>query len=321
MANSTVTLDRTQAAIQLQSLSKRYRQANVLALQEVDLKVSRGEIFGFLGPNGAGKTTAIRILLDFIRPTNGSAKVFGLDSQRDSVAIHRRIGFLPGELNLWPTYTAQEVIAYLAKVRGGVDPRYVTTLAERLDLDLSKPLRNYSTGNKRKIGLLIALMHRPELVILDEPTSGLDPLMQHTFNQLMLEIKAEGRTVFLSSHMLNEVQAICDRVAIIRQGQLQKVESVADLTRVNFRWVTLHCRQALDLTALQQVAGISEITSLTHAHDTIKFRLQGDLDPLLKAISTQYVIDLKIQDPTLEEIFLSFYGNSGNVTQRSEVSR
>lgn len=320
MATSSRASQRTQTAIQLQALSKHYRQARALALQQVDLSVAQGEIFGFLGPNGAGKTTAIRILLDFIRPTSGSAQVFGLDSRRDSVAIHRCIGFLPGELNLWPTYTAQAVITYLAKVRGGVDPRYVGTLAERLDLDLSKPLRNYSTGNKRKIGLLIALMHRPDLVILDEPTSGLDPLMQQTFNQLMLEIKAEGRTVFLSSHMLNEVQAICDRVAIIRHGQLQKVESVADLTRVNFRWVTLHCRQALDLASLQHVVGISDLTSLTPANDTIKFRLQGDLDPLLKAISTHYVIDLKIQDPTLEEIFLSYYGTSGNPAQGVEVS-
>jgi len=220
------------ALIQMENLTKVYGDATP-ALDSLNLTVNRGEIFGYLGPNGAGKTTTIRLLLDLIRPTQGRASIFGLDVKADSVEIRKRIGFLPGELNLWDRLTAREIVNYLGNLRGGVDNAYVKQLAERLSFDMSKRMRTYSTGNKRKLGLILALMHKPDLLILDEPSSGLDPLMQQTFNQLMLEAKANGQTVFLSSHVLNEVQAICDRVGILRAGKLQAVETVERLTHVD----------------------------------------------------------------------------------------
>ncbi|RMG82379.1 MAG: ABC transporter ATP-binding protein, partial [Chloroflexi bacterium] len=195
------------------------------ALSDLNLTVEQGEIFGYLGPNGAGKTTTIRLLLDLIRPTAGRAFIFDMDANAQSVEVHKRIGFLPGELNLWKNRTARQVVNYFAQVRAGANAgpilRYADELAERLDFNMNKPVRDYSSGNKRKLGLILALMHKPDLLILDEPTSGLDPLMQQTFNQLMLEVKEEGRTVFMSSHVLSEVQAICDRVGILRHGELK----------------------------------------------------------------------------------------------------
>ncbi|MBC8099204.1 MAG: ABC transporter ATP-binding protein [Armatimonadetes bacterium] len=287
------------------TLTKHYAKGKT-ALDGLNLSVRQGEIFGYLGPNGAGKTTTIRMLMDFIRPSAGSAQVFGLDAQQHSIAIHQRIGFLPGELNLWQNQTALNVVRYFASVRGGVDLRYAHTLAERLQFDMSKRVRDYSTGNKRKLGLVLALMHQPELLILDEPTSGLDPLMQQIFIELMREWRDAGRTVFLSSHVLGEVQAICDRVAILRDGVLQAVESVTKLTHVDFKWVTLRFRDGAPLGHLAGVPGISEV----HAEaDTIKLRLSGDFDPLLRAFNGSYIVDLHVQEPTLEEIFLAFYGN------------
>ncbi|MBZ0302322.1 MAG: ABC transporter ATP-binding protein, partial [Anaerolineae bacterium] len=237
------------AVIQTENLTKIYKSANgeVRALDRLNLVVQPGEIFGYLGPNGAGKTTTIRLLLDLIRPTEGQARILDLDAQADSVALHRRIGFLPGELNLWRNLTGQEVVSFVGRVRGGVNLNTVRQLAERLQLDLKIKVRSYSSGNRRKLGLVLALMNEPELLILDEPTGGLDPLVQQTFNELMREIKREGRTVFLSSHVLSEVQAICDRVGILRNGQLKAVERVSDLTHTNFRWVTLRLRDAAQL--------------------------------------------------------------------------
>ena len=275
------------------------------ALDGLHLSVNQGEVFGYLGPNGAGKTTTIRLLLDLIRPSSGGAQVFGLNSVSDSKAIRARLGYLPAELNLWQNYTAQQVVSYAARARGLKDLSFAHELARRLEFDLTKKVKNYSTGNKRKLGLILAMMHKPDLLILDEPSSGLDPLMQHTFNQLMLEAKAGGQTVFLSSHVLNEVQAICDRVAILRDGQLQAVERVDRLTHADFRWVTLRLREAINADALKALSGASEITV---EGQTAKLRLQGDFDPLLRAVAPYYVQDLQVQEPTLEEIFLTFYG-------------
>jgi ABC-2 type transport system ATP-binding protein len=310
-------MNHTPYAIQTSGLSKTYRQGPP-ALDNLSLSVNRGEIFGYLGPNGAGKTTTIRLLLDLIRPTAGSARLLGLDAHQDSVALHRRIGFVPGELNLWENLTARQAIAYLARLRGGVDMRYVGELAERLKFDMSKKIRSYSTGNKRKIGLILALMHKPELLILDEPTSGLDPLMQQTVNELMREAQAAGATVFLSSHMLSEVQAICERVAILREGRLQAVERVADLTRVNFYWVNV--RLAGQTTAAEWLAVPNVVeAALTNGHSAphqagqteVKIKLHGEFDPLLRQLARHHVISLKTTEPTLEEIFLSFYSGAG----------
>ncbi|MDZ4763492.1 MAG: ABC transporter ATP-binding protein [Chloroflexota bacterium] len=303
------------ALIQTEGLTKAYGRG-VKALDALTLTVNQGEIFGYLGPNGAGKTTTIKLLLDLIRPTAGRASVFGLDVNRDSVAIRRRVGFLPGELNLWDNQTSMQIIRYFSKVRGGVDLEYVHQLAERLQFDLNKRIRAYSTGNKRKIGLILALMHKPELLILDEPTSGLDPLMQQIFNQMMIEARTAGQTVFLSSHVLGEVQTICDRVAILRGGQLQTVERVDHLTHVDFHWVTLRFRDTATVPRLTNVPGVSEVTVDGR---TLKLRLQGDFDPVLRALGDRYVEDIHVQDPTLEEIFLTYYGNGANNHAKVEM--
>lgn len=304
-----------QPAIQTQGLSKSYPRSKHPALDHLTLTVNRGEVFGYLGPNGAGKTTTIRMLLDLIRPTNGSAALLGLDAQQNSVEIHQRIGFLPGELNLWQNLTATQAIRYLHRLRGHDDKalRYAHELAERLQLDTSKQIRSYSTGNKRKIGLVIALMHKPELLILDEPTSGLDPLMQQIFTQLMREVREEGRTVFLSSHILSEVQAICERVAIIRDGRLQAVERVSDLTRVKFHQLTLTFRTSVSPAQIATVPGVSEIKA---AGNALHLRLSGDFDPLLRALDGQYIVEIRSQEPSLEEIFLSFYGATNSNTKK-----
>jgi len=296
--------------IEAENLSKVYngRRKPVRALDGLSLKVQPGEIFGYLGPNGAGKTTTIRLLLDLIRPTAGQARLFGLDVRQHSVALHQRIGFLPGELNLWKHLTGAQTVEASGRIRGGVDQRYVQRLTDRLELDLGLRVRSYSSGNKRKLGLVIALMNQPELLILDEASSGLDPLMQQVFNELMLEAQGEGRTVFLSSHILSEVQAICDRVAILRDGQLKAVERVSDLTHADFRWVTLKFREAVAPEGLAGLPGVSDVSAMDGA---LRLRLIGDFDPLLRALSPYYVLDVAVQVPTLEEIFLTYYGDHG----------
>ncbi|PJF21278.1 MAG: ABC transporter [Phototrophicales bacterium] len=299
--------------IQTHNLTKIYqfgRKGAFKALDNLNLSVKEGEIFGYLGPNGAGKTTTIRMMLDIIRPTSGRIEILGMDAQRDSVALHHHIGFMPGELNLWKNEKAINIIKYFGRVRGNLDMAYVKELAERLQFDMSKKFREYSSGNKRKLGLILALMHRPQLLILDEPTSGLDPLMQQTFNQLMREIREEGRTVFLSSHVLSEVQAICDRVGILRGGLLRAVENVEDLTHANFRWITIQYDG--HIPDLSQVAGVSEVTKVNGT--TVKFRFSGDFDPLLRTLTqADYIRHFKTQEPTLEEIFLAFYDDGQNV--------
>ncbi|MHB8627982.1 MAG: ABC transporter ATP-binding protein [Aggregatilineales bacterium] len=301
----------TTPAIQTSGLTKFYQRGKV-ALDGLNLTVQSGEIFGYLGPNGAGKTTTIRLLLDIIRPNSGSASLLGLNAHTDSIAVHRRIGFLPGELNLWNGRTGRQVINYLARIRGGVDKGYVQSLTERLSLDLSKSIRSYSSGNRRKLGLIIALMHKPDLLILDEPTNGLDPLMQQTFHELMVEARNEGRTVFLSSHILSEVQQICERVAILRDGKLQAVERVTDLTRVQFHWVTFRFRQPVDPVRLKGIPGVSDVSVEGTGGDTLRFRLSGDFDPVMRAVNDQYLAEVRVHEPSLEEIFLTYYGGNGH---------
>src|SRR3954466_5643164 len=218
--------------IRTEQVAKSYGEHR--GILDVDLEVGEGEVFGFLGPNGAGKTTTIRTLLDLIRPTSGKAFVFDIETTVDPVSIHRRIGYIPGEFALYDRLTGGQTLEYFANLRGGVDPAYQRSLIERFEVDPARRFKEYSKGNKQKIGLVIALQHRPELLILDEPTSGLDPLVQQSFYALVREAQAEGRTVFLSSHILSEVERTCDRVAIIRDGRLVKVdrvESLRDLAR------------------------------------------------------------------------------------------
>jgi ABC-2 type transport system ATP-binding protein len=313
----------TNAIIQTENLTKVYRtnRHEIYALKSLNLSVQPGEIFGYLGPNGAGKTTTIRVLLDLIRPTMGRTLIFGQDANRDPLQIHGRMGFLPGELNLWKNLTGAQVVSFMNRVRGIDATPYARQLAERLLLDLSLKVRSYSSGNKRKLGVVLALMHKPELIVLDEPSSGLDPLMQQTFNELMREVRDEGRTVFLSSHILSEVQAICDRVGILRGGELKAVESVSRLTHADFRWVTVRFRETV---APEQMANVPGVSDVSKADGELRFRLHGDFDPLLRAISRYYVQTLTVQEPSLEDIFLTFYDDKptakGTETRKEVVA-
>lgn len=301
--------------IQTTQLSKTYTtgQKQLKALDTLTLEVQPGEIFGYLGPNGAGKTTTIRLLLDLIRPTQGRASVFGLDASKNSVEIHRRIGFLPGELNLWKNRTAAQVIHYVASIRGEVGPQVkeAQKLADQLKFDASKKVRDFSTGNKRKLGLILAMMHQPELLILDEPTSGLDPLMQQTFNQMMRDVRASGRTVFLSSHQLTEVQAICDRVGILRDGQLRAVQSVEALMKAGFRYVDLQFRDAVPAMWQERLETIGAQDVVVRGSE-IHFKLRGDFDPVLRVVASGYLMTIDVREPSLEEVFLSFYGDKAS---------
>ncbi|MCB9436568.1 MAG: ABC transporter ATP-binding protein [Anaerolineales bacterium] len=289
--------------IQTQGLSKHY--GDFVALRDLNLTVYAGEIFGYLGPNGAGKTTTIRTLLDIIRPSAGSATIFSKDIRQDSVKIHAQLGYLPSEMTFYENMTARQYVRFLERARRTSCMAEAERLAQRLDFDLNRSLEGLSTGNKRKIGIITTLMHRPPLLILDEPTSGLDPLMQQVFNELVREVQNEGRTIFLSSHNLNEVQALCDRVGILRQGELTDVESVDKLTRLSFRWVHLEFAEAVDARAFEQLSGVSHLQA-----DTTKVKLQvtGDMDALIKLAAQHTICDIRVEDPTLEEIFLKYYG-------------
>jgi len=313
-----------QSVIATNNLTKIYNQGKkdrTLALDKLSLEVQQGEIFGFLGPNGAGKTTTIRLLLDLIRPTQGKANIFGKDTRQSSVEIHHDVGFLPGELALWKNRTGEQVINYVASVRGGVaeQTKEAQSLAERLKFDPSRKVREYSSGNKRKLGLIIAMMHSPKLLILDEPTGGLDPLMQQIFNQMMLEVREEGRTVFLSSHVLSEVQAICDRVGILREGDLKAVEDVDKLTHVEFRNVVMTFRDAVPQSWQAQLEAIDGVSDVSLNEHSLRLKLFGDFDPLLRTVSDGYIVNLRVEEPTLEDIFLAFYGNGESIKNNREA--
>jgi ABC-2 type transport system ATP-binding protein len=277
---------------------------------DVDLEVEPGEIFGFLGPNGAGKTTTIRILLDLIRPTGGRAHVFGIETSANPAAIHRRVGYLPGEFALFDRLTGGQTIEYFANLRGGVDPLYQADLIARFDLDPSRRYKEYSRGNKQKVGLVIALQHRPELLVLDEPTAGLDPLVQQTFFELLRESAAEGRTAFLSSHILGEVEKSCDRVAIIRDGRIVKVDRVEVLRDLAHHQVELHFAQAVPAIEFSELPGVSEVIAEDHV---LRMRVTGSLAPLVQAAARHDLVDFASREPSLEDTFLAQYGREAVV--------
>jgi ABC-2 type transport system ATP-binding protein len=272
---------------------------------EVDLDIAEGEAFGFLGPNGAGKTTMIRTLLDHIRPTSGRAEIFGIDTTHDPVAIHRRLGYLPGEFVLYDKLTGGQTIEYFANLRGGVDKQYQEDLIERLDVDPSRKFREYSKGNKQKIGLIVALQHRPELLMLDEPTSGLDPLIQQAFYSVIREAKAEGRTVFMSSHILSEVERTCDRVGIIREGSLVRVDRTEALRDMAHHTVELVFADAVPTAAFASLPGVSDVVAEDHI---LRMRVTGPITPVVKAAAGYDLSDFVSREPTLEETFLAVYG-------------
>jgi len=299
------------AAILLERMTKSYGKNRGVA--DLDLEVEPGCVFGFLGPNGAGKTTTIRVLLDLIRPTSGRALVFGLDSRRESMAIRRRSGYLPGELSLYGRLTGDETLRYFANLRGGVDPSSLHALCERLDFDAGKKVADLSTGNKRKLGLIQALMHRPELLILDEPTAGLDPLVQHEFYHLVEEAREAGQTVFLSSHNLPEVQRVCDRVAFVREGQLVAVEDVAALTGRAAREVEVTFAAPVPAAAFEAVQGVTSVTangagSGPAGAQTLRLTVSGSLDATVKMLARYEVVTMTSREPDLDDVFLTFYG-------------
>ena len=270
----------------------------------LDLRVEQGQVFGFLGPNGAGKTTTIRVLLDLHHPSSGSVRVLGLDSVRDSVAIHARCGYLPGDLELYPRMTGQRVLEWFAGARGGVDAAFRSELVERFDVTLDRRVHELSKGNRQKIGLVLAFMHRPELLVLDEPTSGLDPLMQDEFHRLLHETTAEGRTVFLSSHELDEVQRVADRVAIIKEGQLVVTDSVEALRRQAPQMIELHFRAPVAAGAFEGLDGVQRVTV---DGNRVSLQAAGELAPLLRVIADHDPVDLVTRQADLDELFLTYY--------------
>lgn len=292
-----------QSAIQTINLTKHY--GDIKALVDLDLDIPAGEVFGFLGPNGAGKTTAIRTILDEIRPTKGRALILGLDTHDKAVEIRRHIGYIPGDLSMYPNLTGRDTLTYFANLRGGVDWSYVNDLAERLNADLSKRVGDLSSGNRQKIGLIQAFMNRPDLLIMDEPSSGLDPLIQREFQKMVREVAAEGRTVFLSSHTLSEVQRVADRVGIIRQGRLIAVESVVELRSKAIRQVELELDSPTSASVFEPVPGVRDVV-VRHNHAVMSF--DGDMGALLKATTEHHaIVDISTQEADLEEIFLNYY--------------
>ena len=295
------------AIIQIEKLTKSYGAHR--GITDIDLEVNEGEAFGFLGPNGAGKTTTIRTLLDHIRPTSGRALVFGIQTNVDPVAIHRRVGYLPGEFALYDKLTGGQTIEYFANLRGGVDAPYQADLVKRLDVDTSRKFKEYSKGNKQKIGLIVALQHRPDLLILDEPTSGLDPLVQQTFYEVIREAKAEGRTIFLSSHILSEVEKTCDRVAIIREGRLAQVDRVEALRDLSHHQVELRFAGDVPVGAFAALVGVSDVTT---EGNLLRMRVSGPITAVVREAANHELLDFVSREPSLEETFLAQYGRGTN---------
>jgi len=290
------------ATIETEQLTKFY--GGERGIEDVTIAVEEGEVFGFLGPNGAGKTTTIRTLLDLLHPTGGSARVFGLDSQRDSVAIRARLGNLPGDFGFGKAASGREALALLARLRGLDDLDRGEELARRFRADLDRPLGQLSRGNRQKIGLILALFHRPELLILDEPTSGLDPLMQEEFLALVGEERERGCAVFISSHELDEIERVCDRVGIIRDGRVIAVERVAELLGKTQRRVTVAFAEPVDPAELRAIGGVSDLEA---TDGRVTFHVSGELDAVVKAIARHPIADLELAHPTLEEVFLTYY--------------
>jgi ABC-2 type transport system ATP-binding protein len=283
-------------------LSKDYGSGR--GLFGLDLEVRQGEVFGFLGPNGAGKSTTMRLLLNLIRPTSGSAQILGLDIGRDSLAIRRRLGFLPGDLALYPKLTGRVTLEYFAQLRGGVDPRVRDSLVERLGADLDRPVRELSTGNRQKLGLVQAFMHEPELLILDEPIAGLDPLVQKSFHALLGEVSAQGRTVFLSSHTLSEVERVTHRLAILRQGRLVIVDSLENMRKVAVQRLEIEFDEPVGVQEFRGLPGVTEV----HADGRmVTIAFEGAADAVVKAAAVHRVRAIRPRADDLEDIFLRYY--------------
>lgn len=296
-----VTMD----IIRLKDLTKYYR--DVKAISSLNLEVTKGEIFGFLGPNGAGKTTTIRLLLAFIKPTSGSASIFELDTLQDGVQVRKRVGYLPADMKLYEKMTGDQLLRYLSNLREDTDWGLVGELRERLEANLSQSIRTLSRGNKQKIGLIQAFMNRPELIIMDEPTSGLDPLIQQEFYRILDDVKADGRTVFISSHNMQEVERVCDRVGIIRSGEIVSVDDIHDLKERSMHKFEIQFSGPVSIDVFHAVDGIKDVVI---EGNTLLCTVVGKPDALIRAAASFEILRLISHEPSLEDIFLSHYGGN-----------
>lgn len=292
----------TDSAIRTEGLTKSYGPRR--GVFDLDLDVRAGEVFGFLGPNGAGKTTAIRLLLDLIRPDSGRALVFGHNCRDDAPAVHRLTGYLPGEFALDPKLTGRQLVTYLGNLRGRIDWPFVESIASRLELELDRPFGDYSRGNKQKVGLVQALMHRPKLLILDEPTSGLDPLNQEATLALVREARSGGATVFFSSHILSEVEEVCDRVGFIREGRLVRVGPVHEVVKVKGHAVEAGCAIVPDESAF---AALPRVTNVQVRGRNVSFHVAGDMREAIQVLARFEPLELVSREPSLTEIFVGLY--------------
>jgi len=283
-------------------LSKDYGSGR--GLFGLDLEIAQGEVFGFLGPNGSGKSTTMRLLLDLIRPSSGSARVLGLDTRRDSLEIRRRVGFLPGDLALYPKLTGRVVLDYFAKLRGGIHANEREALVDRFEAELDRPVHQLSTGNRQKLGLIQAFMHRPELLILDEPIAGLDPLVQQSFHALLGEVSSEGRTVFLSSHTLSEVERVTHRVAILRRGRLVVVDSLENLRNVAVQRLEIEFGEPVDGDEFRTLPGVKDVQVVGN---TVTVGFEGSADAVVRAAAAHEVRAVRPREDDLEDIFLRYY--------------
>ncbi len=291
------------AAVRTQQLSKRY--GHTVALEHLDLEIDAGTVFGYLGPNGAGKSTTIALLLGLIRPTAGAAQIFDLDVVRDAPAIHRRLAYVPSEANLWPSLTGAEVLDFLGAIHGSVDHAYRGELVERFDLTLDRKVRAYSHGNRQKVLLIAAFASRAELLVLDEPTTGLDPLMEQVFRTCVLEARDRGQTVFLSSHILSEVDAVCDRLAMLRAGRIIESGDLGSIRRV----ASVRVR-ATFTGAVPDLSGVEGVAEVAVDDHTIECDVTGSMQPLMKVLAEAGVSQVRTREPSLEELFLSRYGDA-----------
>ena len=298
----------TDAIIEVSGLSKSYGAAR--GIVDVSFKVDAGEVFGFLGPNGAGKTTTIRVLMALLRADSGTARIAGMDCWEESVEIKRLIGYSPGEPALDPGLTANQIFAYFGNLRGGVDAGFLKQLIERLDLDPTRKYRQYSSGNKRKVVLIQAFMHRPRLLVLDEPTSGLDPLNQQEFERMVREARDEGSTVFLSSHILSEVEQVCTRVGIIREGRIVRTGGVHELNDIKRYEIAITFADEVPTQAFEALTGVTEAVAVDGGH-RLRLTMQGPADAVIKEAAKHQVVALTSHEPSLEDIFLRYYTDDG----------
>lgn len=301
-------------AIRTKGLSKKY--GSFVALAPLDLEVKKGEVLGCLGPNGAGKTTTIRSILGLIKPTAGQAEIFGLDAQKHKVEAHKRLAYIPGEASLWPSLTGAETIHLLGKLHGQVDLAYQKELIKRFRFDPSKKVRTYSKGNRQKVNIIAALSTRAELLMMDEPTSGLDPIMEQAFRQSVLEAKSNGQTVFLSSHILEEVEALCDRVAILRAGKLVEVGTLAEMRHLSA--ISVEATFEDKPPKVDHIKGVSAVKVVGHQ---LFCQIQGPIDPLLSVLAAAHPKALLSREPSLEELFLSLYGDKEVRTAEADSER